>query len=94
MLPDTDWIKRVCAKPVENIIQWDLGYGETEVLSFAFANRDYTPVLDDTAAKKCSLSLGIPSLGTGTVLIREPVEKIYELRKKGFWISNGLIEKL
>lgn len=36
MIADTRWIKRVSVKPVEDVVRWDLGAGETEVLSFFY----------------------------------------------------------
>jgi len=36
------------------IIAWDLGAGETEVLSWAFQNKDYEAVVDDRAARQQS----------------------------------------
>lgn len=55
MLPEMAWIRKVSVLNAEEVIRWDLGAGETAVLSFAFQNRDYAPVLDDLAAKQCAL---------------------------------------
>lgn len=78
------------------IVRWDLGSGETDVLSFAFTHRDYVPVLDDQAAKKCALSFDIPTLGTGSMLILAKEHGIIDsvgnalltLRDAGMWISD------
>ncbi len=102
MLSEIAWIKRVSVTPVEEIVRWDLGSGETEVLSFAFNHSDYIPMLDDNAAKKCAISLGIHTIGTGSVLILakekriiDSVEKsLLKLRYSGMWISDAVIKLL
>jgi len=49
------WLKKEeQVTPVSEVVRWDLGMGETEVLSFAIKHNDYTPVLDDMLAKKCA----------------------------------------
>ena len=65
MLPKLAWLKQEPVTPVPDVIRWDLGSGETEVLSFAVQHNRYTPVLDDMQAKKCARSLGVPTIGTG-----------------------------
>ena len=102
LLPTLNWLKRVSVTPAAPIIQWDLGPGETEVLSFAIEQRAYIPVLDDMLAKKCARSLGIPTLGTGAILILakelrliESVESsLRQLQKVGLWISETVIQLL
>ncbi len=52
------------------ILSWDLGRGETEVISWAYLNRDYEAILDDRAARNCASSLGIRVRGTiGIILL-------------------------
>jgi len=102
MLPVTKWIQKVSVKNIEEVIRWDLGKGETDVLSFAFQNPAYKPVLDDMAAKKCSTALGIQTIGTGSVLVLakkkriiDSVEKaLIKLRNSGMWISDAVIQLL
>jgi len=93
----------ICRVPLEPLVQaWDLGKGEADVISFAYRDRSYIPVLDDSAAKACCTALGLRTLGTGTVLIlakqngllrsvREPLEM---LRAKGMWIADSVIDLL
>jgi predicted nucleic acid-binding protein len=69
MLPSLDWLKRESIEHAPDVMRWDLGVGETEVLSYAIEYSGYTPVLDDMLAKKCARSLGIHTMGTGTILI-------------------------
>jgi predicted nucleic acid-binding protein len=50
------------------VIAWNLGLGETEVLSWAYENPGYEVILDDRAARNCALSLNLPIRGTISVL--------------------------
>lgn len=102
MLPKLSWLKKVSITCDHDVVRWDLGIGETEVLSFAVNHNDYTPVLDDMLAKKCARSLDIPTMGTGTVLILakeqgliESVEQsLRKLQQAGLWISEPIIQLL
>jgi predicted nucleic acid-binding protein len=79
--PDNDqarvWIHRQGAPFVRNLdkipqlIQvWDLGNGETEVISWTYVHPDYQAVLDDRMARNCASSLGIRVIGTlGVILL-------------------------
>jgi predicted nucleic acid-binding protein len=51
------------------ILAWDLGKGETAVLSYALANPTWTAIIDDQAARKCARSFSIPLKGTLAVVI-------------------------
>ena len=46
------------------ILTWDLGLGETAVLSYAHSNQGWTAILDDRAARTCARSYSIPYKGT------------------------------
>jgi predicted nucleic acid-binding protein len=93
----------ICGLPLEPLVQaWDLGKGESDVISFAYRDPSYIAVLDDSAAKACCRALGLRTLGTGTILIlakekgllrsiREPLEM---LRAKGMWIAESVIDLL
>lgn len=52
------------------LVQWDLGAGESAVLSLALAEIGAVAVLDDLAARKFALTFQIPLLGTLGLLIR------------------------
>ncbi len=52
------------------LAQWDLGAGETAVLSLALADDGAVVVLDDLAARKFALTFQMPLLGTLGLLIR------------------------
>ena len=52
------------------ILAWDLGAGETAVLSYALANHGWKAVLDDGLARRCARVLAIPLTGTLGIIIR------------------------
>jgi len=102
MVADTKWLNIMLVEALGDIIRWDLGIGETEVLSYAFSNREYIPVLDDNAAKKCAASYGIKTLGTGSVLILAKQkglidsvgDTLMKMRNSGMWISDYVMQLL
>jgi predicted nucleic acid-binding protein len=51
------------------ILAWDLGKGETEVLSFALTNPGWTAIVDDLAARKCARTFSLTFKGTLAVVI-------------------------
>lgn len=55
--------------PREEILTWDLGRGETAVLSYALSNPGWIAVLDDRAARTCARSYSIPYKGTLAVVV-------------------------
>ena len=93
----------ICSVALEPLVQaWDLGKGETDVISFAYHDPTHLPVLDDSAAKACCRAFGLRTLGTGAILIlgkqngllssvREPLEM---MRAKGMWIADSVIDLL
>jgi predicted nucleic acid-binding protein len=48
---------------------WDLGRGETSVLSWALSEPGWTAILDDLAARKCASSFALGLKGTLAVVI-------------------------
>ena len=85
--------------PLSEILAWDLGAGETAVLSFAQSQAGWVAVLDDAAARKCARSFSIPVKDTlGIVLIAKQrgvidsaSDLLKSLRSVGFRLDNGVI---
>lgn len=102
-LPTVSW-----AKKVEEIIitpevaAWDLGKGESSVLSLSLNYPNYAAIVDDRAAKKCAKSLGIITLGTGGILllakrrglIDSMTPRLDALRNAGLWLSDRIFNLL
>lgn len=60
-----DWLRVVEAPKISPMIQaWDLGPGESAVLSWCFARPGVGAIVDDLAARRCADALGIPVRGT------------------------------
>lgn len=86
----------------ENILEWNLGRGETAVISYALENTDVRVVIDDKAARKCAKTNSIKILGTGHLLVLSVRQGLIEdfdtafteLKKSGFWISDKLYKIL
>ncbi|MDW7711820.1 MAG: DUF3368 domain-containing protein [Deferrisomatales bacterium] len=99
LLPGARWVDRVRVDRVPpQIAGWDLGPGESEVLTFALDHPGFRAIVDDGEARRCSRALGIPVLGTGAVLvlakrrglIPSVTEALGALKKSGLWISDEI----
>jgi predicted nucleic acid-binding protein len=90
--------RRFSVTPDPRIIEWDLGMGETEVLTAAKEHRGSDLLLDDKAARKCATTFGYPVKGTLALLMEAKrnglidslAVVIDELNGQGFWISDSL----
>ena len=100
-LPHLTWINRAFAKNSNQTIEkFNLGKGETEVLSLALEIPESNVLLDDFAARKSAKALKIPVLGTGGLLIlakqksliSSVSEAITNVQKAGLWLSDEIIE--
>jgi predicted nucleic acid-binding protein len=100
---NVNWLKKVRVNKIPEVItQRDLGKGESEVLTFALNHPTIRAMLDDHAARQCAKSLGIPTLGTGGMLILAKqrgillsvTEALEKLRAAGMWISDDLFKLL
>lgn len=64
--------RRICRlEHIDPVVAaWDLGAGESEVLTWARQNPGYEAILDDRAARDCATTLGLSVRGTlGVVLL-------------------------
>jgi predicted nucleic acid-binding protein len=98
-LPAAPWARRVEVPALAPVIAaWDLGQGESEVLTFALAHPGYRAMVDDAGAR----IFGIPILGTGGVLIlakrrgliASVSASLEALRNAGLWLSDDLVTLL
>lgn len=66
----TSWLTVVATPDVPGLIQaWDLGPGESSVLTWAYTHPGTEVIIDDLAARRCATALEIPFRGTlGLVL--------------------------
>jgi len=103
MLPKTKWINCRKVERVDGKIEaWDLGVGESQVLSYALTHPNYTVMVDDMAARKCAKTFNIPTLGTGAMivlakrkgLISSVTPRLKALQDSGLWLSEEVISLL
>jgi predicted nucleic acid-binding protein len=75
---------------------------KTAVISFAINNQGYLAMIDDAAASNCSISFGIPTLGTAGLLLLAKKRGIIEtvstplqaIRDSVLFFSDTLIAPL
>ena len=89
--------------PLINVLKNDLnlGIGESEVIALAYESKNRA-LIDDLRARKIARQLGIVFSGSMGVLLRaeksgfidSAYKKALELRNKGFYISDGIIEDM
>ncbi|MES1024923.1 hypothetical protein ABN584_18735 [Gloeocapsa sp. BRSZ] len=69
-LPNVAWIQVVKVTAiVPEVAAWDLGKGESQVLSLASTTTDCAAVVDDRAARRCAQTLNISTISTGGLLV-------------------------
>jgi predicted nucleic acid-binding protein len=102
-LPNTSWITVVKIDDIiPEVAAWDLGKGESQVLSLAYQKSGYVAIVDDRAARRCGQSLDIMTMGTGGLLIlakrRGLIASISPgieaLRDAGLWMSDSIVNIL
>lgn len=96
------WPVPESVNPSPRVNAWNLGAGETAVLSHALAHRPHRAIIDDAAARRCAITLDIPVLGTGGIillakrrgLIPSIGASLEKLRAGGLWLSDELVTAL
>ncbi len=92
------FVRRVETVP-SLVLAWDLGKGESEVISWAYLNPGYDAILDDRAARNCASALGIKVIGTiGLVLLAKKEGALSQVKpllrqldESGFRIAPALL---
>lgn len=95
------WLTRLPAASVSpEVAAWQLGAGESAVLSLAISHPGSLAVLDDARARRFARRLGIPTIGTlGAVvrarqhgLIRAARPVVDSLVRHGMYISSPALD--
>ena len=85
-----------------SVMSWDLGEGESAVLSYAVQHSGYWAVIDDREARKCAITLGCLCTGTvGVILlakrrgiIASVKDSLAKLQNAGLWLSQDLVREI
>ncbi len=96
------WMDVVPTPPIDERIQaWDLGPGESSVLTWGYTRQGTEIIIDDLAARRCATALGIPFRGTlglvlvakrlGVIPLARPV--VDRLRQLGMYLSDPVVDK-
>jgi len=98
------WIKVSSVKnaQVAQVLRAILDEGESEVIALGQEINADLLLLDNREPRLFAGTINLKVIGTVGIiklawhkgLIKEPVEEIYKLRNKGFWISSSLIEQI
>ena len=55
---------------------WNIGKGESEVISYVKSNSSLVAVIDDASARKCAETIDIQYIGTVGILLKAKKEKL------------------
>lgn len=99
-LPSHSWPIRERVTVSPRVQMWNLGKGETAVLSYALTHPRARAVIDDRDARRTAQALGIPILGTGAVLVlakrrgllTSVTSGLIKLRDAGLWLSDDIVK--
>lgn len=98
-----EWLNSVMEIPIDiRVAAWDLGRGESEVISYALLNPGFRAVLDDREARRCAEALGCKCIGTAGILVLAKRRGLLpslrdafaKLSGSGLWLSKELIDDL
>ena len=101
-LTKVSWLKREKINIDNRIVVWNLGNGESQVLSWALNKPDHIAVIDDLAARRCAESLAIRCIGTAGLLVLAKRQKLIpslgsalsQVRKAGLYLTDNFVERL
>ncbi len=99
-MDQASWLAIVQDLPIpQAILSWDLGPGESAVLTRALAHPGAEAICDDQAARRCASTLGIPVRGTlalvlgakqrGMISLARPL--LERFRRGGMYLSDDLM---
>ncbi|MCP4358752.1 MAG: DUF3368 domain-containing protein [Chloroflexi bacterium] len=99
---ETTPVNTVAVSPHPLVAGWDLGMGETAVLSHALNNPPYKAIVDDGAARRCARTLAIPLAGTLAIIVAAKQKQLIPaaapvlqtLLSHGFRIQESVLRRV
>ncbi|MEJ5310104.1 MAG: DUF3368 domain-containing protein [Anaerolineae bacterium] len=99
LMDNADYIVETNLAP--EVIAWDLGAGETAVISYALAKPGWRVILDDAMARRCARSFELQTKGTLAVvimakqrsLISSATDVLHLLLKANFRLDEKVIRE-
>lgn len=99
------WSQRYVSASIpvaSGVAGWDLGAGESQVISLCLQDSQRRAVLDDGDARRCAAAVGVPMIGTLGILLRakrngllEQVRPLTErLQRSGFRLDQSLVDRV
>jgi predicted nucleic acid-binding protein len=84
------------------VLAWDLGAGETQVITHALRHGADRVVLDDLEARRCAKAMGLRVIGTlgivgrakATGRIGRAAPIIEHLRRTGLYVSDAMVQHI
>lgn len=101
-LVEAEWVQKITTSVAPDVLTWNLGAGETAVLSHVLRNRGCFAIVDDRAARRCAHILNIHQFGTAGVIVLakrhgliDSVENgLRQLQHAGLWLSETMVREL
>jgi len=95
-------VQKKVSKIHASIAAWDLGQGESEVLTLAFKNPETGVVLDDRQARKCAILFDIPLIGSQGLIVLAKRKGILDFAKPaidrlitvGLFIEPSMLDRI
>lgn len=100
-LREVPWLEEIGSlEPHPRVALWNLGPGETAVLSWALGHPGCVAIIDDRAGRRCAEFLGISFIGTlGIVLRAKRLGRVdsarplvRRLQEAGMYLSDRVLE--
>jgi predicted nucleic acid-binding protein len=102
-LAETPWLRQVETPAFpEEVLAWDLGPGESAVLSWALVHPDCLAIIDDLEGRRCAETLGIRLRRTLGLVLRARRQNVIArarpvldaLRAGGMYLSARLVDSV
>ena len=101
-LTEIRWADRQTVEIDQRVLVWNLGKGESEVLSWGLNHTGFVAGIDDLAARKCASALGVRLIGTAGILVLSSrsalipsLERAFAaVQKAGLYLKEDLVRRL